>query len=110
MYRSKEKRLKTIQQKFTNNGYSLVLNTYLYLMLSHYSVFKQQLFVCHIHLKINFGLKNRVDETAVDEIGVDKIAVDKTGVDGPGRYRLGFHLSLTKLVLQGYRHSRKISC
>ena len=47
-------------------------------MLGHYSVFKQQLFVCHIQikLKINFDLKNRVDKTAVDEIGVDE----------PGRY------------------------
>ena len=57
-------------------------------MLGHYSVFKQQLFVCHIQIKleINFDLKNWVDETAVDEIGVDETAVGKTGVDEPGRY------------------------
>ena len=41
------------------------------------------MFVCHIQikLKINFDLKNWVDETAVDEIGVDETAVDKIGVD-----------------------------
>ena len=55
------------------------------LILSQYSVFKQQLFVCHIQikLKINFDL---VDETAVDETGVDKTMVDKAGVDEPEKY------------------------